>query len=303
MTIRRLLSGLLIPMFAIAACAGDDGKDGNEAADPGAGGGVALANEGGGGDDAKDDGEPAPDCEPGPPPIDPADLAPCPSYICEIGGAHCVPKGLVPADQTDLLAECNKDMFCVPDPLIETMGKLEPKVCTAVMGLEGRCLSPCIPQVADSAGYLEQDICESTELCVPCFDPLTTESTGACDLTCDPGPSEVAPEPLPTCCPGGDGTCVPGELVPAGQAGSLAQDVCPDSGQLCVPNEMLDPNYAYQPCAPDELFQFLGIDEGNCIPKCVDAVKGIGSGSCPSGYACAPCDALGEATGACPEDW
>ena len=298
-----LMLALAAPLVAAASCADETTDDQNQApaTEEGSGGATAAADEGGadpangsGGDD---------DCAPSPSPIDPNDLTPCPSYVCEIGGAHCVPKGLVPPEQTDLLADCNKDSYCVPDPLIETFGKLVPQTCTAVMGLEGRCLSPCIPQVAESAGYLEQYICPPTELCVPCFDPLTTEPTGACDLTCDVGPSEPAPPPLPTCCPGGDGTCVPAELVPPGQASSLAQDACPSGDQLCVPNEMLDPSYDYPPCAPDLIFQALGIDEGNCIPKCVDAVKGIGSGSCPSGYACAPCDALGDPTGACPEDW
>jgi len=296
---------LAAPLFAAAACADPTNEDRTTtpSTEDGSGGATVVAEEGGNDSSGGSGGAANDDCAPSPSPIEPADLTPCPSYVCEVGGAHCVPKGLVPADQTDLLAECNADLYCVPDPLIETFGKLQPQKCTAVMGLEGRCLSPCIPQVAESADYLQQGSCADTELCVPCFDPLTTEPTGACELTCDPGPSEPAPPPLPTCCPGGDGTCVPGDLVPAGQAGSLGQDACPDAGQLCVPNEMLDPSYDYPPCAPDLIFQALGIDEGNCIPSCVDAVKGIGSGSCPAGYACAPCDALGDPTGACPEDW
>jgi len=201
------------------------------------------------------------------------------------------------------LEQCNKDTFCVPDLMVATNGNFLLKTCTAVMGLEGRCISDCIPMVAEQADRLEQGSCDAGELCAPCYDPFTLEPTTVCDLTCDKGPQEPPPKKLPSCCPGNNGTCVPVELLPEDAKGSLAQESCPDQGMACVPNEMLDPNFTGTPCAPDLLLQLAGIDDGACLPDCVDAVKGIGKGSCPSGYKCAPCDVFGEPTGACADIW
>ena len=229
-------------------------------------------------------------------------LPECPSYLCG-GGARCVPNDSVPADVQSFMGKCNKDFLCVPDFFVQAGSNFELKSCTAVLGLEGRCISDCIPMVAEQSERLDQGSCDAGELCTPCFDPFTLEPTGACGLSCDKGPKEPPPKALPSCCPANNGTCVPKELVPAESVSSLAQDSCADSNMACVPNEMLDPTFTGTPCAPDILLQLAGIDDGACLPDCVDAVKGIGRGSCPSGYKCAPCDVFGEPTGACAELW
>ncbi len=298
---------LAVAALALAACAGDEPGDDNPGGDP-AGGQAPSTSDGGGTSSGGASGGAGgaggqADCpHQGPPLVDPAQFVACPSYVCG-GGAHCVPNALVPPDVAGFLAACNDEMKCVPDPFIETLGNFLLAPCTSVLGLEGRCISGCIPQVAESAAYLEQGSCDAYELCAPCFDPLSGEPTGLCTLTCDAGPVDPAPAPAPTCCSHDEGTCVPGELVPPDQQGALAQDKCPEAGQLCVPSEMLDPLFTATPCEPDILLQMLGIDDGACLPECVDGVKNIGAGSCPAGYKCAPCEALGQSTGACGDDW
>ena len=74
----------------------------------------------------------------------------------------------------------------MPDTLIETGGNFILPTCTSVFGAEGRCLSTCVPQLADTADSLPQDICDENERCTPCFDPLQDGAppTGACELSC-----------------------------------------------------------------------------------------------------------------------
>ena len=292
---------LAMPMAAFAACGDGDassttGPQASAGGNGGNGGGTA-----GNGGTAGAGGEP--ECaHSGPDVYDPKDEPACPSYVCG-GGAHCLPNGLVPAEFHAQLAACNDEMLCVPDVLTKTGGNFIPPTCNAVLGLEGRCLSDCLPQVAAQSSLLTQDSCAEGELCTPCYDPFTQEPTGACVLSCDPGPANPKPEPLPTCCGDDSGTCLPSDVVPDGQADALAKDKCPDAGQVCVPNELLDLTNNPIPCEPDIELQLLGIEDGACLPECVDAVKNIGPGSCPSGYKCAPCDVFGESTGACDDDF
>ena len=173
----------------------------------------------------------------GPSPLDPTTLPACPN--CSTGGAHCLPNGLVPADFVSQLDACDADSLCVPDYFIETTGLFIPPTCESVGGTEGRCLNRCIPEVAEQADLLPTDICADHEVCVPCYDPLTAEPTGSCELSCDPGPVEP-PGTLPKCC-GGNGTCVPPSAAGA-QADKLGEDECPqDGGQLlCAPDVLLD---------------------------------------------------------------
>jgi hypothetical protein len=306
MSLRTTIVALVVPALFFAACADETVDDQNSNTDEtqNSSGDETAPDDGNGGAPAAGGGAPADDGCPheGPPLFDPEDFVACPSYVCE-QGAHCVPNAAVPDDVVDFLSNCNADSKCVPDPFIETLGKLLLETCTAVMGLEGRCLSGCIPLVAEKADLLDQSTCQAGDLCVPCFDPLSGEDTSACHLTCDPGPVEPPPEALPSCCPNNDGTCVPSDLVPAEFADSLAQDSCPDAAQLCVPNENLDPSFDPIPCEPDVLLQFLGVGDGVCQPDCLDAVKGLGQGSCPAGYTCAPCHASGMSTGACDDPW
>lgn len=301
MSYKTWLLSLLVPALAIAACADESEPVSDVAPTSEPPAEEPLPEEAGEGGTAELP-EPEADCpHQGAPVIDPASLPACPSYVCG-GGAHCVPWSLVPGEQAELLAACNQESACVPDAMIETMGNFLLESCTGVLGLEGRCVSSCIPQVAERADSLTQETCGEFELCVPCYDPLSGEDTGVCSMTCDVGPSDPPPPDLPTCCPGDTGTCIPKEVLPQEALDGLTEKSC-DADSMCVPNEMIDPTFEGEPCAPDIILQMLGIDDGACLPECLDAVSGIGRGSCGPGYKCAPCDALGESTGACGDPW
>ncbi len=254
-----------------------------------------------------DDEEPVPLACPydGPPLIDPNQFPACPA--CSAGGAHCLPNDMVPGDQGDQLGDCDADSKCVPDEFIASMGKHVPATCASLAGAEGRCLSRCLPEVAEQADRLPQSSCPLDEVCVPCFDPLTGEDTQACTQSCDPGPAN-SPFVFPPCCEG-RGTCVPPESITAqGEDPSqLGQDVCPDSpALLCVPDVMLEGDYQAQSCNTGFFFTFLFGDEygpGACMPDCIPAVDSIflGQNGCADGMKCAPClDPLaGGSSGAC----
>ncbi|MBW2455013.1 MAG: hypothetical protein JRI68_10905 [Deltaproteobacteria bacterium] len=243
----------------------------------------------------------------GPSPLDVSTLPACPD--CATGGAHCLPTGLVPGEFIDQLANCDPDTKCVPDKFIETTGLFIAKSCNSVAGVEGRCLSPCIPQIAEQANMLPQDICEPYEVCAPCYDPTTGEDTSACSLSCDPGPVNP-PEVLPKCCDG-VGTCVPPEIVDnvkPGQSAQLGEDTCPQhAGKLvCSPDVFVnDPNWQPQTCQTSLITGFFGeaYAPGACLPDCIPAVKLflILQDGCPDGMKCAPCltPPFGTSSGAC----
>lgn len=239
----------------------------------------------------------------GPPPIDPTTLDPCPS--CTAGGAHCLPKGLVPADFQGQLDDCDADNMCVPDYFIETAGQFIPPTCSSVAGSEGRCLHVCIPEVAAQADLLPQDICADHEVCAPCYDPTTGDPTGSCELSCDPGPVE-GPTTLPKCC-GGQGTCVP-PAAAGDQADKLGEDECPQDGGalLCAPDVFVnDPNWSPPPCETGLIGDLFGsqFKPGACLPECLPDVDNflIGQDGCPDGFKCAPCKEppFGGDSGAC----
>src|SRR5262249_33449932 len=144
----------------------------------------------------------------------------------------------------DILAKCDEvNSVCVPDVFIKTGGLYKPQACNSIGG-PGVCLSLCVPQVAEKAALLPQDVCPDSEKCVPCINPLDKTTTHACDLDgqckdqivdaaqdstpIESGPPEcphkgppvVDPSTLPACqC--GDGHCVPATLVPPAMASKL----------------------------------------------------------------------------------
>lgn len=238
----------------------------------------------------------------GPPPLDVSTLPACPNCA---GGAHCIPGTLVPAEFAGQLGDCDADNKCVPDEFIETQGLLIPESCTSLAGAEGRCLSQCIPQVAEQAAMLPQDVCGEFDVCVPCYDPLEGTATGACELSCDPGPTQP-PVTLPKCC-GGIGTCVP--ATAAGEnADKLGEDSCPqDNGALlCAPDVFVnDPNWSPSPCTTSLISSFFGSEfgPGACLPECLPDVDNfmIQQDDCQDGFKCAPClePPFGQPSGAC----
>jgi hypothetical protein len=216
----------------------------------------------------------------GPPVVDPATFPQC-SPSCS--GAHCVPAAMVPPAQHGQLATCSGG-YCAPDPFIATAGRYKAPNCSAFNGTpaEGRCLSKCIPSVAQKASQLHQHSCASGTLCAPCYDPFSGADTGACRIGCDQ-PAKP-PYTFPGCCYGG-GTCVPTENIPSDQLGNLNQDVCPSSLQRCVPDEMLPGGPGPRVC-----YGLLGA-EGRCYSDCLNLGLGqiFPQRDCPDYHTCVPC--------------
>ena len=217
--------------------------------------------------------------------IDPTQLARCPS--CD-DDARCVPQLLIEKQAPEMLAKlaaCDDKNVCVPDPIISSMGFYKPDNCRSVNDSEGRCMSECLPAVASQRDILPQASCAEHERCVPCFDPLTGAETGACRLTCDLGPREPA-KTLSGCCDG-LGTCLPGSLVPADQAGQLGHDSCAEADALCAPTLLMDPSQKPAPCGS------VAGHEGRCLPACLPAIANkaasLPQDTCRAGEVCAPC--------------
>jgi hypothetical protein len=233
----------------------------------------------------------------GPPVVEPSTLPAC--TTC--GGAHCLPNSLVPAEFAAQLGACDAASKCVPDEFIASGGNFIPATCASVAGAEGRCLSKCLPDVQAQANLLPQSTCTADQLCAPCFNPLDGTPTGACELSCDPGPAG-GPQALPSCC-GGAGTCVPPEAA-GDQADRLGVDECPEE-LLCAPNVFIEGTFVPATCETGFIQVLFGEEfaEGRCLPECLPDVDNflIGQDDCEDGYKCAPClDPLtGDPTGAC----
>jgi hypothetical protein len=232
-----------------------------------------------GGSDAGSDGRAIPCPYVGPPLVDPQAFPPC-APAC--AGAHCVPASLVPAGQQALLSTCPANGrvpgLCAPDPIIASSGNSVPKSCNSLAGVEGRCLSTCLTDVARRAALLPTDVCSAGEKCVPCFDPTSTDATtptGACALACDmpknppfmltcpwTGPAAVEPAAFPACDPVCDGAhCVPSDMVPVDQRPKLA--AC--SGGYCLPDPVIaTANHFVPPTCTS-----LAGAEGRCVSRCL----------------------------------
>jgi hypothetical protein len=228
----------------------------------------------------------------GAPVLDPTSLPACDPN----GGAHCLSTSLVPAAEAAQLATCATGL-CVPDSFIESGGEFIPKTCTSLLGAEGRCLDEMIPQVAAELTEIPVDVCQSFERCVPCYDPTTGKSTGACNLSCDPGPTKP-PVQVQTCCSenGTDvGECLPTTSIPTAEQSNLSQDKCTAAATLCVPKEMTSPTFKPMACTAEGLLGFLSGTSytGVCLSKCLNFGFGSGleiaQGNCDSVHDCAPC--------------
>jgi len=249
----------------------------------------------------------------GSPIVEPSKFPACPTSVCGSGG-HCIPSAQVPPDLAGNLKACDASSFCVPDPFLEAGGdKIKVTSCTSVNGNEGRCMSMCLPDIAAQASSLPQGAaagCPETDACVPCFDPISGQATGACtSLPCDKGPTSQ-PKVFPKCC-GGIGSCIPNDMIPAEQQGHLGNDSCGPAAQ-CAPDALMpgaQPNpfdETGKPCETDWFLQLLG-DEyaaGACMPTCIPEVGDsiLGSGSCNGdNYVCVPCidPSTGTSSGAC----
>jgi hypothetical protein len=224
-------------------------------------------------------------------------------------GARCVPASLVPATAAALLSTCPTGL-CAPEKQIAAGGQYLPKTCKALAGAEGRCTNAVIPAVQAQKAMLTRDVCDANELCAPCFDPLSGKETGACStVSCDK-PSQAA-KTFTGCCTSQGTTrakCVPTTLVPTAEQGNLDDDdgTCLKGSELCVPNEMLQPNFKGPACNGSTFLtgDYTGVCLSDCLHFGFIQSLGISRGSCQSGFKCAPCTnpLTGEATGApgCP---
>ena len=160
-------------------------------------------------------------------------------------------------------------------------------------------MSTCLPDVAGLIGRLQQRSCGSSELCVPCFDPVSGRATDACRVGTDE-PREP-PRIFERCCGSGEdagGVCVSTDWLSAEQAAALQADTCSDGTSLCVPIPLLAADGLFPSCmanATDTAARacvrdcFLGPRLGGFVPR----------GSCDENARCAPCSSLSQ-IGGCP---
>ena len=239
----------------------------------------------------------------GPQILDPKMFPEC-SPMC--GGAHCLPSSLVPASQASQLGKCKApdgtDGYCTPDPFIASAGNAVPLTCKSVGGVEGRCLSTCLPSIADQATLLPKDICGADEKCAPCFNPFADDPkapTGACSLACDAaknpptefkcpytGPPVLDPSVFPACAPAcGGAHCVPGSLIPVALQGQLA--TC--TGGFCAPDTIVKTGGKANPST----CKSVGGVEGRCLSTCLPQIAAEASllpkDTCGDNEKCAPC--------------
>jgi hypothetical protein len=234
----------------------------------------------------------------------------CTSQTCQ--AAHCVPAAEIPpGTDTSLLGKCPDGSFCTPDDYIATYGQFLTKTCASVDGAEGRCISTCIPRVAEQLERLPQQNCAPSERCAPCYDPIDGADTGACSQGCDAGPTQ--PKYQFTVCGNGRGLCVPKELVPAELQAAVPVDTCTQPDHVCAPTEKVkDLNYNFPACTPSNPVTAAAQpgpngQKGGCVPAYLvtDPVQitFLLQDSCQAGELCAPCTnplANNAPTGACP---
>jgi hypothetical protein len=242
----------------------------------------------------------------GPSVFEPAALPSC-SPAC--GGAHCVPGALVPPGQ--IFATCTGG-YCVPDSTIRTNGNEVPTKCAPFAGVtdttKGRCLSTCLPAIASQAD-LETSTCGTGKKCVPCSDPFSGASTGACTTSsCDADP--VTPYTYPTCCMyngAPQGRCVPKSQIPDARESDFSARECAgiDADYLCVTNEQLAPpnGAGGKACTATSIGNPLGYT-GTCLSKCMNlgdfAEQLYAQGNCSANQLCVPCANAPPGSAGCP---
>jgi len=250
-------------------------------------------------------------------PFDIADLEPC----CEEDEAHCVPAGDIPAGFQTLVGACPGGL-CVPDKILDARGEIALEVCQSIGG-PGRCLSVCIPQVAEQAALLPPDICDEGEKCVPCINPLDGMETGVCGvISCDPNqmmtdpstmpmqppmmayscdnqPSEpiLDPSSFPPCCDGAH--CVPIATVPPEQRADLG--TCNGDLGACVPDKFIESGGFYTPMTCNASGNLEGRCMSTCLPQIASQLDFLAQGICDPNERCVPCcdPRTGMASGVC----
>jgi hypothetical protein len=222
-------------------------------------------------------------------------------------GGRCVAKADYPGAPLGILAACDANTVCLPDPIVATKGKVSLTSCKSVLGNEGRCMSLCIPIVQSLSAVLPQDVCTPDERCAPCVNPTDASDTGVCMVGCDRGPNPAFPPVLFQKCCTNLGDCVPRKNVPGAVAGSLSKLDCSGSDDpVCVPSAIVkDPTYRFPTCQSSTTVPGVVSGPGVCVPACIVNANSLGrflgQGDCADpNDKCAPCsDPTGKSTGAC----
>lgn len=202
----------------------------------------------------------------------------------------CIARGLVPAGLASRLPvdACGSALVCIPTPYIDDPNHVMP-ACVALAGREGRCLPACVAAAAAGAGRLEQAACQVGELCVPCFNPITGEDTGACSVP--PDHPQQQSQPFERCCgTGADafGACIPDLLLSEQQRGALLPDTCSDTTARCVPLALLTPPGALPSCTTGAPSATARV----CVQQCFVGTRLsrlLPQGSCGEAERCVPC--------------
>ncbi|MEY4583460.1 MAG: hypothetical protein RL701_8163 [Pseudomonadota bacterium] len=211
---------------------------------------------------------------------------------CCDGGGRCVPRSIVDESaqgQLDHGSCADEEALCVPSPWLQDP-PVKPAACHAFGDYEGRCLAACLPQVAERADRLRQDTCEASERCVPCFDPITGEPSGSCNINDDaPGPKRV----FPNCC-GEIGACVPPDALSPDEAERLKPATEHASTSACTDAALCTPKAWIQDAdRPPDMCNTYGNAEGRCLPSCLPMVAELASQllreTCGADYLCVPC--------------
>lgn len=207
----------------------------------------------------------------------------------------CVPPALAGEQAPNLVRDtCSTGNLCAPSELTDPTFK--PRTCDSLDGAEGRCISTCVGgAVARQRDRLPTEGCGEDEVCAPCYDPITGESTGSCNINGDM-PARPA-YTFARCCGEGDdaaGVCVEPEL--AGDQADILRDAGCTDDRLCAPiAKAQDPSYRFPVC-------YSALGTGACINGCIlDPLQRaiLGREDCDEGELCAPCTLLGSPTGAC----
>jgi hypothetical protein len=151
--------------------------------------------------------------------------------------------------------------------------------------LEGRCVPGCFITGDPSAANLGQSSCNSGSKCVPCYSPVTGESTGACEQDGD-SPTESAPPGFAEC---GDGIgyCVSADTVMMTSGMAMLPQLTCDADQVCAPKvKVIDQKACFAHCD-----SVIG-GPGACIAAYIvpEATRGLlQQSTCEDGEKCAPC--------------
>jgi hypothetical protein len=314
---------LIVVLVAVGAyaCGDDDddtpvrdggmsGKGGRGGMDGGPGGSGGRGGSGGssgsGGTLATDAGE-LYQCEP---PAAPTGGDSVEGEACCAGMGVCTKNPTGPGSAAYGLSSCRvgEELKCVPAAPAESDGGTDEdggasvvptgcrmKLATAAAGgtdFEGRCVPTCFLTGDPSSANLTQSTCTDDFKCVPCFSPITGESTGACNQPGD-APVDAPPAGFAEC---GDDT---GFCVPMGASGgvTLPQLTC-EAGDVCAPKSaVLEPGSCFARCMSQ-------LGPGACIATFIIPAEQHGilmKATCADGELCTPCvnPLNGMRTGAC----